>query len=274
MKNKLGFYVLIAIMLLCAGLFVFMFINSINVYNSLNIGYDDLKYEELTFEEYKENGEIKEVYVKEYEYPFIIDSISSKSFDLKTLEKLDSNEIINAYYTNTTTKNYQYEFCEVKVNDAYLLRFEDYLSDNKTNQIMGMVLSPVLISCSIVFIIVLLIVLNKNKIYLGDIKYENGHYVEQVKEGYEEFKLGKVKIEYKEYSDTIQVYNSLNLCSLVINGKVYDQYIGAIAAKFTLQTNFENSFRQVINVKVTMDGAKLKLFINDKKVVEKFIALG
>lgn len=274
MKNKVGFYFLIAIMLFCAGLFVFMFVNSINLYNSLNIGYEDLKYEELTFKEYNENGEIKEVYVNEYEFPFIIDSISSKSFDVKTLEKLDSNEIIKAYYTDTTTKDYQYEFCEVKVDDTYLLRLEDYLSDNKTNQVMGMVLSPVLISCSIAFIIVLLIVLNKNKIYSGDIKYENDHYVEQVKEGYEAFKLGKVKIEYKEYSDTIQVYNSLNLCSLVINGKVYDQYIGTIASKFSLHAEVENSFRQVISVKVTMDGAKLKLFINDKKVAEKFIALG
>lgn len=274
MKNKIGFYFLIMVMLMCSGLFVFLFINCIKLYHSFDLSYDDVIYEELTFLDYDSNGELKEVYVKEYETPFLIDSISFSSFDIKTLEKLESNEVIKVYYIETSTKDYQYELCEVKVNNTYLLTLQDYVKENRNNQRLGMVFCPVLIVSAIVLIVVFLKILYKNRIYLGDIVYAEDHYVEQVKEGYESLKLGKVKIEYQEYSDTIQVYNSFNLCSLVINGKVYDQFIGVMATKFTLQAKVENSFRQMMDVKVVMDGINLKLYINDKKVAKKFIALG
>lgn len=274
MKNKVGIWFIIVLMLICTGLFTFMFVNSINLYSYFDLTYDDVIYEELTFLDYDSNGELKEVYVKEYETPFLIDSISFSSFDIKTLEKLDSNEVIKVYYIETSTKDYQYELCEVKVNNTYLLTLQDYVKENRNNQRLGMVISPVLIISAMVLIVVFLKILHKNRIYLGDIVYEDGHYVEQVKEGYESLKLGKVKIEHQEYSDVIQVYNSLNLCSLVINGKVYDQFIGVMATKFVLKAKVENCFRQMMDVKAVMDGINLKLYINGKKVAKQFIAFG
>lgn len=45
MKNKIGLYFLIIVMLMCSGLFVFLFINCINLYHSFDLSYDDVIYE-------------------------------------------------------------------------------------------------------------------------------------------------------------------------------------------------------------------------------------
>ncbi len=44
--------------------------------------------------------------------------------------------------------------------------------------------------------------------------------------------LGKIRIEYKENDNVVQIYNFPRACSLVINGKVVDQYLGLVAHAF------------------------------------------
>jgi len=46
--------------------------------------------------------------------------------------------------------------------------------------------------------------------------------------------LGKIRIEYKKDNNVIKIYNSPFVCSLVINGIVVDQYMGAVAWPFIL----------------------------------------
>ena len=51
--------------------------------------------------------------------------------------------------------------------------------------------------------------------------------------------LGRLRIEYTQNNDLIQIFNSPTVCSLVINNKVVDEYRGVIASRFTLKGMIE-----------------------------------
>ena len=46
--------------------------------------------------------------------------------------------------------------------------------------------------------------------------------------------LGKIRIEYKQDGNLIQVFNAPDACTLVINGQMADQYRGYVAGRFKL----------------------------------------
>ena len=78
--------------------------------------------------------------------------------------------------------------------------------------------------------------------------------------------LGKIRIEYKKDNNVIRIYNSPFVCSLVINGKVVDQYIGAVAKPFILHGT--------IYVAAKMGWFYMKLIYNGEIVAKKFLAFG
>ncbi|GEM_PF-2655394 len=85
--------------------------------------------------------------------------------------------------------------------------------------------------------------------------------------------LGNVRIEYKEGGNLVQIFNSLNACSLVINGQVVDQYLGLVATRFCLKGEID-SFDGKIIVEAKMGFLNMRLFYNGVLVAKKFMGIG
>ena len=85
--------------------------------------------------------------------------------------------------------------------------------------------------------------------------------------------LGKVKIEYKDNNDIIQLYNAADVCSLVINGEVVDQYRELVASRFELKGSIKREDR-IIPVSAKMGFFFMELFYDGRKVGKKFMAFG
>lgn len=85
--------------------------------------------------------------------------------------------------------------------------------------------------------------------------------------------LGRLKIEYKEGGNVVQVFNAPEVCSLVINGQVVDRYVSYVAGQFTLRGNIDN-YGINIPVEAKMGYVFMKLFYNGKLVGKKFMGFG
>jgi hypothetical protein len=85
--------------------------------------------------------------------------------------------------------------------------------------------------------------------------------------------LGYLRIEYKNNGNTIQLFNSNDLCSLLINGKIADQYKGLFALKFVLKGEVKENDK-VIEVQARMGFLYMKLYYDNVLVVKKFMGLG
>ena len=85
--------------------------------------------------------------------------------------------------------------------------------------------------------------------------------------------LGKIRIEYKENDNVVQVYNSPQACSLVINGKVVDQYLGLVATSFCLKGEIDSN-NELIAVEAKMGYINMRLYYNGRLVAKKFMGLG
>ena len=86
--------------------------------------------------------------------------------------------------------------------------------------------------------------------------------------------LGKIRIEYKENDNVVQIYNSPQACSLVINGKVVDQYLGLVATRFCLKGEIDFSNEPQITVEAKMGFLNMRLYYNGRLVAKKFMGLG
>ena len=85
--------------------------------------------------------------------------------------------------------------------------------------------------------------------------------------------LGKIRIEYKENDNVVQIYNSPQACSLVINNKVADQYLGLVATRFCLKGEI-NTKNELITVEAKMGYFNMRLYYNGRLVAKKFMGLG
>ena len=86
--------------------------------------------------------------------------------------------------------------------------------------------------------------------------------------------LGSIRIEYKENDNIIQIYNSPEACSLVINGKVTDQYLGLVATRFCLKGEIYSNDGQPITIEAKMGYLNMRLYYNGRLVAKKFMGLG
>lgn len=85
--------------------------------------------------------------------------------------------------------------------------------------------------------------------------------------------LGNLRIEYRQDGNLIQLFNSAEVCSLVINGEIVDRYNGFILTRFILKgtISFDES---TIEVQAKMGFFFMTLYYNDKRVAKKFMGLG
>lgn len=85
--------------------------------------------------------------------------------------------------------------------------------------------------------------------------------------------LGRLRIEYRQDDNIIQIYNSAKVCSLVINNEVVDQYRGAVASRFILNGTIEIDDK-VVQIQAKMGAFYMRLFYNGVLVAKKFMAFG
>ena len=80
-------------------------------------------------------------------------------------------------------------------------------------------------------------------------------------------------IKYEYHNNIIEIYNSVEVCSLVINGQIVDKYIGIVGGPFTLINLVTNEFEEFV-VEARMGNFFMSLYINGKKVSSVFMAFG
>ena len=85
--------------------------------------------------------------------------------------------------------------------------------------------------------------------------------------------LGKIKIEYEINGNIVRVYNSVHMCSLVINDKIVDQYYGIYGGNFRLKGRIASGGKTV-RIEAWMGFACMHLYCNGELVAKKFMALG
>ncbi len=85
--------------------------------------------------------------------------------------------------------------------------------------------------------------------------------------------LGRLRIEYTQNNDLIQIFNSPTVCSLVINNKVVDEYRGVIASRFTLKGMIEKE-NKIVQIEAKMGFLFMKLFYDGVLVSKKFMGFG
>lgn len=266
MGKKIGFGIIITILGLCAGLFTWLFFNCINLYNSFNVQYDDLIYEELTFNKYEKifkgkGGSLYEIYFDEYDKPFEISGITQKALNKDALNELEKSMIVEVYYLESDSKSYTYEICEMKKNSLKFLSLSNYKKVNQDNQIIGMVMCPLMVLCNSALIGMCIYLLNRNN--KNDKTIKNGNALA----------LGEIRIEYIADGNVIRLYNSFDVCSLVINNKVVDQYFGAVATRFCLHGEIEKDGKEII-IEAKMGFVNMRLYYDGKLVKKIFMGLG
>ena len=85
--------------------------------------------------------------------------------------------------------------------------------------------------------------------------------------------LGRLRIEYTQDNDIIQIFNSPTVCSLVINDKVVDEYSGVIVFRFTLKGTIQKE-NKTIQIEAKMGFLFMKLFYDGVLVSKKFMGFG
>ncbi len=153
MKNKINLIFALILFIGIDSLFVFLFFNCLNEYKKYDISYEELVYEKLTFDRYEriiksKGGDTFEIYFEEYDVPFEIDNITQKELNKKELKDLKDGEKLDVYYRENDSKKYEYEICEMKSQDVTYLEFSNYISVNRNNEILGMIISPILVIIS------------------------------------------------------------------------------------------------------------------------------
>lgn len=85
--------------------------------------------------------------------------------------------------------------------------------------------------------------------------------------------LGKLRIEYIQDNNIIQIYNSPEVCSLVINNEIVDVYKGLVATRFILKGEIKKEDK-TIYVEAKMGFFNMRLYYDGVLVVKKFLAFG
>lgn len=264
-SSKIRLIFIVAFFSCISAMFLFLFFNSISLYSKFDIEYRELIYEELTFRKYEKLNGYKTdkkyiVYFEEYEKPFEISTISDKKLDKTLLANLITGESIKVFYKENSSKKYDYEICEFSHNDVVLLSLSDYVETNQKNQIVGMIVCPILVIMGLFLDCVF--------IYLFKVSNSSDEISKKSKE-----KLGKIKIEHVDGENVIRIYNSPNVCSLVVNGKVVDQQFGVVASLFCLNGSMKKE-GEIIPVEARMGYFNIRLYVDGKCIGKAFMGFG
>ena len=263
MKNsaKVSFIIAFLIILFILVITCIGFAACIRSYTKSDIEYSDLQCEELTFVRleriYGSKGSSwYKLYFNGYSEYFSISSYAMKYVNHDKMEALTENDTVSVYFKSDDKS---YEICEISITDDVIFSLEDYVSATKSNLIIGIIFCPIMVlNC----IFILLFFVRKYKISK---RYKSDPLTYDTK--------GNLKIEYKADGNTVQIFNSPTVCSLVINGITVDQYFGMVATRFTLR-GYATLNESKIPVEAKMGFLNMHLYYNGKIVAKEFMGLG
>lgn len=141
-SKKIVLLIIGIILILCAIGCAFLMVNCIKKINYYNVPKEELYYKECKILRYEEKHATKsgcyfEIIVEELDGILHISSISSKKINYEEFIKLESGDIIKIYYRESNNKRYDYDICEISVDNNVLLQLEEYMTVNKNNQKIG-----------------------------------------------------------------------------------------------------------------------------------------
>ncbi len=166
--DKAGTVIHLIVFIAITIMFAVLFFNCIRAYSEFDIGHGDLTYEELTFDKFKiidlrKSNDIYEIYFKEYSEPFYISGIVLKKLDKDALAGLKQGEIAKVYYCQSSHRDYDHSICEMSCDSAMILGLSDYIEENQNNQIVGMIVCPILVLCGLFVIVYIVFWLNHTR---------------------------------------------------------------------------------------------------------------
>ena len=261
-NKKLEIIFLILSFFCVLALGIGMFSMSLSLYLRVDVDYNDVYYEELTFDRYEikvvryASGRMIKtehtyiVYFEEHESSFVVDSISQRKFDKDFLEQIEKGSIMKVYYLESSSKKYDYEICEARCGSKVLLNLSDYVRINKTNQIVGFVLWPFFTGFGI-FLIVKIVFISRGL--------------------HKTLELGNLKFESEIDGNNVCVYLSVEASSLVVNGEIVDQYRTVYSNNCTLKGKLFANGKKV-PIKVKINDCYLYLHCDNQLLTQKFIA--
>ena len=153
-EDKAGTIISLIIIIAITIMFAVLFFNCIRAYSEFDIGYDDLTYEELTFDKFKiidrrKRNDIYEIYFKEYSEPFYISGIVLEKLDKDSLIELKQGEIAKVYYCQSSHRDYDHSICEMSCDSVVILSLQGYVEANQDNQTVGMIVCLILVLCGL-----------------------------------------------------------------------------------------------------------------------------
>ena len=87
--------------------------------------------------------------------------------------------------------------------------------------------------------------------------------------------LGRLRIDVIYEGNKIQIFNSLKVCSLVINDRVADTFIGLYAGEFQLRGKIQtNDGEKEILAEMSLFTAVMHVFCDGTLVAKKWMPFG
>ena len=252
-NKKIRITIMAIFLVCCAILAVFLFY-CIRDYSKFDEDNLTFLHEELTFEKYEErhsrSGWYLILHFKEYEEPFRIFTVTSKAVNKENLSSLIENDTLDVAFC----KEFD-DICEISCNGVIILSVSDYAKANQNNQIIG------IICCIFVFLCV---------------SFLAWVFIRAIEPITENEGLGIIRIEYVIKGNVIRVYHSRHVCSLVINGQIFDQYHGVYGANYSLKgiIGMMKTGGKTIRVEAKMGFCHMYLYCNGQLVAKKFLAFG
>ena len=151
-KQKGAFigFVIITLAFLTFSLFCLINLTLLDKYPSK----DELKYEECTYikYEYVSSGNREHqyyIYVEEYNDPLKIDNIVINKTNEELLFSLNSGETIIVSIEDDS----EFYLFSISYNSKYILSYEDFLSEHDSNNVIGIIVTSIMASISLAFLI-------------------------------------------------------------------------------------------------------------------------
>lgn len=261
-NKKLEMIFLILSFFCVLALGIVMLSNSVSLYLKFDVDYNDVYYEELTFDRYEikvvryatgrsiSTEHTYEIYFKEHENPFVVDRISQRKFDKDFLAQIEEGSIMKVYYLETSSKKYDYEICETSCGSKVLLNLSDYVRINKNNQMLGFVLWTGFM-CFGVFLVVKIALISRGL--------------------RKTLELGNLKFQSEIHGNNVCVYLSIEASSLVVNGEIFDQYRAVYSNDCTLKGKLCVNGKKIL-IKAKIKGSYLYLHCDNQLLATKFLA--
>ena len=247
------------------GFCCFLLVQCIQNYLSVDVGYEDFTYEELTFDRYEEVIKIgrrgrrrivaRNVYFQEYEEPFGFPAAVLSKVDFDALKKLGAYETVSVYITTEFAPKQKLAIGEMKTENEVILSLSDYAEAIKENQF------------GFIFICAFAIVLGILLTIISVIFYKRAKQEQKSP-------LGRLILEYSKNGNKICVYNAISTCSLVINGDIVDKFEGMVASPFCLMGMVLDEWGNEVFVKAKMGFVFMRLYYNNEVVGKKCMLFG